>query len=79
MKRKLGKKFDKLPPGAMGVYTYSERLAQGLQQLMCGARKFSLEHISRDDIASLTLEAAQVSGINYIMDTDKNEVEKILG
>ena len=79
LKRKLGKKFDKLPPGAMGVYTYSERLVQGLQQLMCGARKFSLEHISRDDIASLTLEAAQVSGINYIMDTDKNEVEKILG
>jgi glutamate synthase domain-containing protein 2 len=78
LKRKLGKKYDKLPSGAMGVYTYSERLAQGLKQLMCGARKFTLDHITRDDIAALTPEAAQVSGIDYVMDVDKREVEKIL-
>jgi hypothetical protein len=79
LKRKFGKKFDQIPPGAMGVYTYSERLAQGLRQLMCGARKFSLEYITRDDIAAITKESAEISGIPYIMDTDQKEVKQILG
>lgn len=79
LKRKLGKKFDKLPTGALGVYTYFERLAQGLRQLMCGSRKFTLEYIRRDDIAALTKEAAEISGISYVMDVDKKEVEQILG
>lgn len=73
-----GEEFEKLPTGAIGLYTYYERLAQGLRQLMAGSRKFSLEHISRDDIASLTHEAASISGITYVMDVDKEEAEKIL-
>ncbi|MFW6122123.1 MAG: FMN-binding glutamate synthase family protein [Petrotogales bacterium] len=79
LKRKFGKKFDQIPTGALGVYTYSQRLAQGLRQLMTGARKFSLEHITRDDIAALTREVAEVSGIQYIMDVDKKAIEQILG
>ena len=78
MKAKLGKDFGKLPLGAIGMYTYLDRLAVGLQQLMAGARKFSLEHITRDDLVALTQEAADVSGITYIMDSDAKEVEKIL-
>ncbi|MDH4156991.1 MAG: FMN-binding glutamate synthase family protein [candidate division Zixibacteria bacterium] len=72
------KEFEALPSGAIGLYTYYERLAQGLSQLMCGARKFSLEHIAREDIAALTHDAASVSGIQYIMDVGKAEVEEIL-
>ena len=72
------KEFEALPSGAIGLYTYYERLAQGLSQLMCGARKFSLEHITREDMAALTHEAADVSGIHYIMDVGKAEVEEIL-
>jgi len=53
-------------------------VAQGLRQLMCGARKFALEHISRDDIAALTPEAARTSGIPLVMDADQEEAEKIL-
>ena len=45
---------------------------------MAGSRKFSLEHISRDDMAALTPEAAAVSGIPYILDTDGLEVDRIL-
>jgi len=78
LKRKLGKDFEKLPTGAMGVYTYMERLHQGLRQIMAGCRKFSLEHISRDDIAALTKEAADISNISYITDVDDKEVNKIL-
>jgi hypothetical protein len=80
LRKELGDEdFERLPTGAIGLYTYYERLAQGLRQLMCGARKFNLSFISRDDIAALTRDAAEVSGISYIQDVDKNEVQKILG
>ncbi|HNY65162.1 MAG TPA: FMN-binding glutamate synthase family protein [Deltaproteobacteria bacterium] len=79
LRHELGdKEFEKLPTGAIGLYTYYERLAQGLRQLMAGSRKFSLEHMSRNDLASLTREASQVSGIQYIMDTDEEEANRIL-
>ncbi|OGX36143.1 MAG: glutamate synthase [Omnitrophica WOR_2 bacterium RIFCSPLOWO2_12_FULL_51_24] len=79
LKRKFGKRFEQLPPSAIGVYTYFARLAQGLRQLMAGERKFALEYITRDDIVALTREAAEISGIDYVMDADKKEVDKILG
>jgi glutamate synthase domain-containing protein 2 len=79
LRKELGDvEFEKIPPGALGLYTYYERLAQGLRQLMAGSRKFSLEHISRDDIAALTRDAAEVSGIQYIMDLDRERAEKLL-
>jgi glutamate synthase domain-containing protein 2 len=79
LRKELGnKEFEKLPTGALGLYTYYERLAQGLRQLMAGSRKFALEYISRNDLAALTNEAADISGIQFIMDVDKKEVEKIL-
>ncbi|NNL21748.1 MAG: FMN-binding glutamate synthase family protein, partial [Ignavibacteriaceae bacterium] len=70
--------FEKIPTGALGLYTYYERLAQGLRQLMCGSRKFTLEHVSRDDITSLTHAAEEISGIKYITELDKEEVNDIL-
>ncbi len=78
LKRELGKDFDKLSTGAIGVYTYIERLAQGLRQLMCGNRKFALDYITRDDIAALTKEAAEISGIPYVTEVNKEGVKKIL-
>jgi len=68
-----------IPAGALGMYSYISRMTQGLQQFMAGARKFALKHISRDDLMALTEEAAKVSGIPYVMDSDADEVEKILG
>jgi len=79
LRHELGNEaFEELPTGAIGLYTYYERLAQGLRQLMAGSRKFALEHIARDDIAALTPEAADMSGIQYIMDVDRDEAERIL-
>jgi glutamate synthase domain-containing protein 2 len=79
LRKELGdEEFEKLPTGALGLYTYYERLAQGLRQLMCGSRKFSLEYISRDDLACLTHEAADISGIPFITDVDKDQAEEIL-
>lgn len=73
-----GEEFERLHPGAIGVYTYYQRLAQGMRQLMCGARKFALEYITRDDIAALTREAADVSGIAFVTEVDKEEAWEIL-
>ena len=78
LREKYGKDFEKLHPGAIGVYTYFQRLAQGLSQLMCGARKFALEYISRSDLAALTRDASQVSGIPYVTEVDKEEALDIL-
>lgn len=79
LRKELGDaEFEKIPTSALGLYTYYERLAQGLRQLMAGSRKFALKYISRDDIAALTREAAEISGIRYIMDVDKELVKKIL-
>ncbi len=78
LRAKFGSDFEKIPPGAMGVYTYVARLSQGLRQIMTGNRKFALEYIARDDIAAITREAAEISGIPYVMDVDKEEAEKIL-
>jgi len=78
LKRKFKEKFNNIPTGAMGLYTYFKRLSQGVRQLMAGNRKFALGYITRDDIAALTKEAADVSGIPFITDVDKEEVRKIL-
>jgi len=78
LKLKYKKRFNDLPTGAIGVYTYFKRLSQGVRQMMAGARKFTLDYITRGDIAALTQDAARISGINYIMDVDKDEVDSIL-
>ena len=77
LKDKYGKDFEKIPTGTIGMITYFDRLNAGLQQLMAGARKFALNYVSRDDLCSLTREASEMSGIPYVMDIDKEEVEKI--
>ena len=78
LKEHYKERFNDLPTGAMGLYGYFERLSQGLRQMMAGNRKFALEYITRDDIAALTQDAAYISGIPYVTDVDKEEVEKIL-
>ena len=79
LEEKYGADFDRIPPAAIGIYTYYDRLATGLRQLMAGERKFALNYLCRDDLVALTREAADVSGIPYIMEADAEEVDRILG
>ena len=67
-----------MPLGAIGLYTFIDKLRVGLQQLMAGSRNFKISTISRDDLMALTPEAAQVSGIPYVMDAYREEAEKII-
>jgi len=78
-KKMFGDDYAKEYAGAVGVVTYFERLAQGLRQLMCGARKFKMEHMSRSDLGSLTPLAAQATSIPFLMDVDREVASSILG
>lgn len=78
LKEKYGKDMKDIPLGAVGIYSFSQKVRVGLQQLMAGSRNFSINTISRDDIMSLTEEAAKISGIAYVMDAYRREAEKIL-
>ena len=78
LKAKYGSAIDELPLGAMGWYTYVDKLRVGLQQLMAGSRNFGLDSISRKDISSLTREAEDVTGIAYVMDAYRAEAEAII-
>jgi len=78
LKQRFGNDFKRIPTGALGLYTYMQRLDQGLRQIMAGSRKFALEYITRDDITALTEEASKVSNIRYVMEVDKEEADRIL-
>ncbi len=78
LKEKYDSDFNKIPLGAIGIYTFCQKFKVGLQQLMAGSRNFKLSTISREDIMSLTEEAAKISGIPYVMDAYRNEAIKIL-
>ncbi len=67
-----------IPLGAVGFYSYVDKLRVGLQQLMAGARRFSIPALRRDDLMSLTEECARVTGIPYVMDAYREEAEAIL-
>jgi len=67
-----------LPLGAIGVYSYCDKIKVGLQQLMAGARCFNLPAISRHDLMSLTSECTSATGIPYVTDAYREEALTIL-
>jgi glutamate synthase domain-containing protein 2 len=73
------KEMGNIPLGAVGIYSYVDKLRVGLQQLMAGARCFSVPTISRRELMSLTEECTRVTGIPYLMDAYREEAMEILG
>jgi glutamate synthase domain-containing protein 2 len=67
-----------IPLGAIGVYSYSDKIKVGLQQLMAGARCFSLPVITRRELMSLTEECVKITGIPYLMEAYREEAMEIL-
>lgn len=70
--------IKKIPLGAIGFYSYADKLKVGLQQLMAGARRFKVSAISRRDLMSLTEECSKVTKIPYVLDAYREEAEAIL-
>jgi glutamate synthase domain-containing protein 2 len=78
LKEKYGSRFNEIPMGAIGIYTYTQKFRTGLQQLMAGSRNFNLSTISRNDVMALTEESSKISGIPYVMDAYKDKAISIL-
>jgi len=77
LKGLYGNDATNISPGAIGVYSFINRISAGLKQLMALNRKFALEHIDRSDIIPLTELAAKVSGLDTYGDLIKIELENI--
>jgi glutamate synthase domain-containing protein 2 len=78
LRDKYGEAVNEFPLGAIGFYSFADKLRIGLQQLMAGSRNFRVSTISRSDLMALTEEAARVSGIPYVMDAYRKEAELII-
>ncbi len=79
VQKKVGAKDMKnIPYGAIAMWTLADKLAAGLQQLMAGARKFSLKDIAREDIFSANRETEEETGIPFITDVMDERAKKIL-
>jgi len=79
VQKKVGKKEMKnIPYGAIAFWTLADKLSCGLQQLMAGARKFSLAQVSRHDIFSGNRETAVETGIPHAADVNDETARKIL-
>lgn len=74
LKAFYGSAATSISPGAVGLYSYLNRISVGIQQFMALNRKFSLGHIDRSDIIPLTELAASATG----MDTFRQLVNKEL-
>ncbi len=79
MQAKIGREAMKdLPYGAIAMWTLLDKLGAGVQQLMAGARRFSLDQIRREDIASGNRETERETGIPFITDVQDEFARAIL-
>ena len=79
VQKKVGKnEMKNIPLGAVAVWTLCDKLAAGVQQLMAGARRFTVKSITRDDIFSANRETEKETGVTFIADADDDKAKKIL-
>jgi glutamate synthase domain-containing protein 2 len=79
VQKKVGKDAMKdMPYGAIAVWTLADKLAAGLQQLLAGARKFSLDQVSRDDIVSANRQTERETNIPYMTDVNDELAKRII-
>jgi len=79
VQKKVGKsEMKNIPYGAIAFYTLADKLSCGLQQLMAGTRKFSLDQVSRNDLFSGNRETAAETGIPHVSDVNDETAKKIL-
>ncbi len=67
-----------IPFGAIAVWTLADKLAAGLQQLLAGARRFSVSEISRYDLASGNRETEKETGIPFITEIQDELAKRLL-
>jgi len=79
IQKRIGKdEMKHIPYGAIAFGTLVDKLACGLQQLMAGARKFSLKQVSRNDLFSANRETERETGIPHCSEVNDAFAKKIL-
>ncbi|TLM97937.1 MAG: FMN-binding glutamate synthase family protein, partial [Actinobacteria bacterium] len=78
LKAQYGDEVDAFPLGAIGIFTYADKIKVGLQQLMSGSRNMRLDTISRSDLMALTRDASEISGIPFVTDAYREEAMRII-
>ena len=79
LEKKVGKdEMKNIPYSAIAFYTLADKLGCGLQQLMAGARKFSMNQITRQEIFSGNRETARETRIPHCSDVNDESARKIL-
>ncbi len=67
-----------IPYGAIAICTFVDKLAAGLQQLLAGARRFSVGAIQRADLMAANRETARELGIPFLTDALDVEAKRVL-
>jgi glutamate synthase domain-containing protein 2 len=79
VEKKVGKdEMKNIPYGAIALYTMADKLYCGLQQLLAGARKFSVTQLTRGDIFAGNRETARETGILHMCQANDESAKKIL-
>lgn len=79
VQKKVGKdEMKNIPYGAIAMWTCADKLNAGLQQMMAGARKFSMTEIARTDIYSGNRETERETKIPFITDVQNENAYSIL-
>lgn len=76
LRLEYGDQVKHMSAGAIGLFSYLERLSTGLRQMMALNRKFNLAEITREDVVPLTDMAQQVTGLMTYSERLKNELAK---
>jgi glutamate synthase domain-containing protein 2 len=67
-----------IPYGAIALWTLVDKLGAGIQQLMAGARRFSVSEISREDVFSGNRETEAETGIPFLTEHGLDRATEIL-
>ncbi len=79
VKKKVGSSnIKEIPLGAIAIWTLADKLGAGLQQLLAGARKFSLSEVSREELFSANRETEKETKIPFMTEALDGKAKDIL-
>jgi hypothetical protein len=79
VQKKVGKdEMKNIPYGAIAMWTLADKLTAGLQQLLAGARKFSVTDITRADIVAANRETERETKLPFITEVQNESALTIL-
>lgn len=79
VRNKVGEEEMKyIPYGAIAMWTHVDKIMTGLRQFLAGARKFSVQDISRSDIVSPNRAMEEVTNIQFITEAEDEIAKNII-